>query len=247
MMKKRALLPSLLALGALGLVACGGGDDDETSVASEIETTVESHGEAIRPQVYAGGCPSDDPILRLEVVEGDVPCRVAHRVMQDYGETILRTPPPVAVGDWRCSGQPDRPLVCEKNPGETVTARYGHTSGPPTLSSEQEVERVANSWAVLFGDGPHCNRYMGQPVCERISCERVGNVPIENCTPLSAAFVSSFADATVQEIAVKGHQASVKFSNGGVVLLSGGWDHHYGGPAWTIGKVGENAGREFFD
>jgi hypothetical protein len=167
--------------------------------------------------------------------------------MQDYGETIPATPPPVAVGDWRCSGQPERPLVCEKKQGVTVTARYRDTSGSPTLSSEQEVERVAKGWAVLFGDGAPCNRYMGQPLCERIGCERVGNVPIKNCTPLSAAFMSSFADATVQKIAVKGHRAGVKFSNGGAVGLSGGWDHHYGGPAWTIDEVGENSGREFFD
>ena len=33
-MKKLALLLSLLALGALGLVACGGGDDDEATAAS---------------------------------------------------------------------------------------------------------------------------------------------------------------------------------------------------------------------
>ena len=244
-MKKRALLPSLLALGALGLVAAEEGATMRPP--SRPRSGARSSRTPSRPgPVYAGACPSDDPIRRLEVVQGDVPCRVAHRVMQDYGETILATPPPVAVGDWRCSGQPERPLVCEKKPA-TVTARYRDTSGSPTLSSEQEVKRVANRWAMLFGDDARCNRYMGQPVCERISCERVGNVPIENCTPLSAAFMSSFADATVQEVAVKGRHAAVKFSNGGVVLLSGGWDHHWGGPAWTIGKVGENEGREFFD
>ena len=38
-MKKLALLLSLLALGALGLTACGGGDDEEATAASETETT----------------------------------------------------------------------------------------------------------------------------------------------------------------------------------------------------------------
>ena len=48
-MKKLALLLSplalglsLLALGALGLVACGGSDDDETTAASATETTAAS-------------------------------------------------------------------------------------------------------------------------------------------------------------------------------------------------------------
>ncbi len=41
-MKKLALLLSLLALGALGLVACGGGDDEEATAASATETTDEN-------------------------------------------------------------------------------------------------------------------------------------------------------------------------------------------------------------
>ncbi len=46
-MRKFALqLLSLLALGALGFTACGGGDD-QTTAASETETTVGSGGEAV--------------------------------------------------------------------------------------------------------------------------------------------------------------------------------------------------------
>jgi plastocyanin len=41
-MNKPALLLSLLALAALGLVACGGDDDDQTTATSETETSIDS-------------------------------------------------------------------------------------------------------------------------------------------------------------------------------------------------------------
>ena len=60
----------------------------------------------------------------------------------------------------------------------------------------------------------------------------MGN-PIENCTPVSAAFQQSFADATVEDIKYKGieqvggplgsiYLAAVTYSNGVVVVLGGG-------------------------
>ena len=68
---------------------------------------------------------------------------------------------------------------------------------------------------------------------------------IENCTPVSAAFQRSFADATVEDIALKGiavlgkpvaepvYQAAVKFSNGEVVVFSAGAGVKH--PEWGIG------------
>ena len=46
-MKRPALLLSLLALGALGLVACGGDDDDEETTASAGRVTVTTSDTAV--------------------------------------------------------------------------------------------------------------------------------------------------------------------------------------------------------
>jgi hypothetical protein len=132
-MKKLALLLSLLALGPLGLVACGEGDDDQTTAASETETTLPAK---------------------------------------------------------------------------------------PSPEQVQALKREANEWARLFSRGGVCNKYMGQPICVRL-------------TPVSAAFQRSFADATVEDIKLKGieqvpepvgsiYRAAVKFSNGVVVVFGGG-------------------------
>jgi hypothetical protein len=131
-MNRPALLLSLLALGALGLVACGD-DDDQTTAASETETTLPAK------------------------------------------------PPPAQV---------------------------------------QALRRDANTWARLFSRGGVCNKYMGQPICVRL-------------TPVSAAFQKSFADATIEDIKLKAieqvpppvdsiYRAAVKFSNGEVIMFSGG-------------------------
>jgi hypothetical protein len=155
-MKRRirvAAASSLLALGVLGLNACGGGDDDEGTV---TEATVTP-----------------------ETTEATVP-------------------------------------------SETTT----EAKLPPV--NKQKLTRVANKWASLFATND-CTPIMGQPVCQRLDC-----FDIENCTPMSKAFQRSFADATVEDIALKGiavigkpvaapvHRAAVKFSNGEVVVFSGG-------------------------
>ncbi len=59
-MKKLALLLSLLALGALGLTACGGGDDDQTAAASATDPA--------RKFCHV-------PRYRLAVNQGDISCR----------------------------------------------------------------------------------------------------------------------------------------------------------------------------
>jgi hypothetical protein len=102
------------------------------------------------------------------------------------------------------------------------------------LSREQvrELTRKANDWASLFATDA-CNKYTGQPQCGRLICRRDAVGPrIENCTPVSAAFKKSFADATVEDIkseriALVGwtdrpyYEAAVKFSNGEVVVFGG--------------------------
>jgi hypothetical protein len=159
-MNKPALLLSLMAFGALGLVACGG-DDDQTTAASETETTLPAK---------------------------------------------------------------------------------------PSMEQIQALRRNANEWARQFSRGGVCNKYMGQPMCVRL-------------TPVSAAFQKSFADATVEDIKLKGieqapapigsvHQATVKFSNGEVVVFGGGQPGPEppagscagpgGGCDWNIAEVDQN-------
>ena len=117
-----------------------------------------------------------------------------------------------------------------------------------TLSPEQRIERIGNDWARLYAarDPRHCN-YGGQPLCERLACERPGNRPIENCTRPPSEFRNSFRDATVEDIAIKGRAAVARFSNGEVIKLGedvSGLTH--AGVWWWITKVGGNAGRGFF-
>jgi hypothetical protein len=172
-----ALLLSLLALGELGLVACGGGDDDE-----------------------------------------------------------------------------DTPAEATVSPETTAEARFTtDTKTEARLSGKQvrELKRVANHWAALFAVHS-CNRYMGQPVCQRLLCHHPV-VILENCTPVSRAFRKSFADARIEDIKFKGvihipplndpsYLATVEFSNGQVVAFAGealGREQCYGaGPgvrcAWNF-------------
>ena len=91
----------------------------------------------------------------------------------------------------------------------------------PDLSRKQvqKLKRAANDWASLFATDA-CNKYMGQPQCERLG------------VPVSAAFKKSFADATVEDIKSERkvrvgwtnrpyYEAAVKFSNGEVVVFGG--------------------------
>jgi hypothetical protein len=55
------------------------------------------------------------------------------------------------------------------------------------------------------------------------------------------AFRRSFEDATVVDIVIKGHRAAARFSNGEVVRFWGD------GGTWLVHKIGEDAGRGFFE
>jgi hypothetical protein len=107
-MKRLALLPSLLALGALGLVACGGGDDDQTTAASGTRPT---QGEPAADNKSCGSFGRS----RLAVV-GGVPCDVARNVMRVYG-VQERNP-----GFWKCYGSEANPVCINEAHGlnETV-------------------------------------------------------------------------------------------------------------------------------
>ena len=163
-MKKLALLLSLLALGALGLAACGGGDDEGSATAAKVSADTTTEAKLPREQVQE-------------------------------------------------------------------LKRKGFANIKAKLSREQvqELKRAASDWASLFATNA-CNRYMGQPMCQRLECVR-HFVPIENCKPVSAAFQKSFADATVEDIRSERirpsrtdrpyYEAAVKFSNGEVVVFGG--------------------------
>ena len=103
----------------------------------------------------------------------------------------------------------------------------------------KEIERLGNRWARLFGAGRRCNRLMGQPLCERVDCERVGGQPIRNCNPVSSKVQRSFAGAVVREIVIRGRHAGARFSNGETVRFS------EDGGFWWIDRVGGKAGQKF--
>ncbi len=170
-----------------------------------------------------------------------------------------------ALGLVACGGGDD------EDSATAAKVSAGHHDGgdsPPVTTPEAKLspekmhrlKREANTWASLFADRA-CNRYMGQPMCERLDCIREavsanvrvhGGGRIENCTPVSAAFQKSFADATVEDIKRivlvdywkdrPLHEAAVKFSNGEVVVFvdvpPGGCP---GGPcSWGIADLDRN-------
>lgn len=131
---------------------------------------------------------------------------------------------------------------------------------------EGRIEQIAETWAPLFAAAPHpgaCGefdeqdpqrevaaKYMAQPACEWLACERVATGPIKNCTPVSLASQESFADAAVEDVAMEGGRAAAKFSNGvAVEFVSDPVEQPEDelAPRWLIVKVGGNAAAEFFD
>jgi hypothetical protein len=120
-MRTLALVLSLLAFGVLGLVACGG-DDDETTAGSESkgagseERTAGSEKKAAKDEPASKKSCGEFDRWRL-TVEGDVSCSTAHRVMR--GEVHKGAPRP-----WTCSG-PDAHIDCTKDePGIVIKARF---------------------------------------------------------------------------------------------------------------------------
>jgi hypothetical protein len=266
-MRKLALLLSLLALGALGLVVFDGGDDDQTTAVvfeggdddqttavSEAETAGERY-QNLRPYYgspeqkieqagnawaanFAAGGPGDHCGYMTQPACERIACERAG------GSTIRNCTPPSA--EFRRSFEGATVVDVVAIEGRQAAARFSNgetvvlfdASGvwlikkvgwnqEAKLSPEQmqalkrgrgkqvqELKRRANDWASLFATN-NCNRYMGQPICERMG-------------PVSAAFQKSFADATVEDIMFKGvevipvghiYLATVKFSNGEAVVF----------------------------
>jgi hypothetical protein len=175
---KLARLLSLLALGALGLVACGGGDDDQSGAASETDTTTEA---TARPD-YALG-------------------KLSERARKNVREQVQEL------------------------------KRDANTEAKLSPEQVQALKREANEWARLFSRGWVCNKYTGQPMCVRLSGSGPGAGV--HAPSVSAEFRKSFADATVEDIRSERivlagwrdrplYVAAVKFSNGEVVVFSGG-------------------------
>jgi hypothetical protein len=107
-----------------------------------------------------------------------------------------------ALGLVACGGDDDEGTTPEAKPFRTQV---------------QELERAANDWASRFATD-YCTPNMGEGHCNRLES-------------VSAAFQTSFADATAEDIEFKGvegrpnsplYRAAVKFSNGEVVVFIGG-------------------------
>jgi plastocyanin len=120
-MNKPALLLSLLALAALGLVACGG-DDEGSDASAETDTTTAT----ARPDTTADNksCGRFGR-YRFAVAEGDVSCRVARRVMRANACPHSGIPgchsSPKMPGSWSCGGS-DAKWVCVNEAGEMIKA-----------------------------------------------------------------------------------------------------------------------------
>jgi hypothetical protein len=122
------------------------------------------------------------------------------------------------------------------------------TAPERTLTPEQAVEWTAAEWARLFAAShpAACERFMTQPACERVECMRVGNQPVENCTPVSPAFRRSFRAAEVTNLRVDGRYAGVAFSNGRTALLTRVSGSEAGG-VWWIAKFRGNPARALLE
>src|SRR5262245_7080036 len=124
-MSRLALLFSLLAFGALGLLTCD--DDDETATAeTDVITSDYAQDPPGRGPVAVAGDPDacgDYPgpggyPIRIEVVEGVLACREARSVLKQYGLAPDRNPPA-----WSCMSEGDHLVECEK-PGVAFAGHF---------------------------------------------------------------------------------------------------------------------------
>jgi hypothetical protein len=183
-MIKPALLLSVLALAVLGLVACGGGDDEDSATAAKAsaDTTTEATGP---PNTTTEAKLSREQVQELKA-------KLSREQVQEL-------------------------------------KRDANTEAKLSREQVQALEREANEWARDFSRGGVCDKYMGQPTCAAL-----GSAPPDlGERDVSEAFQESFADATVEDIESERielagwadhplYVAAVKFSNGEVVVFSGG-------------------------
>ena len=155
-MTRFALLLSLLAVGALGLVAC---DDDGETATTEPEVITSAFGAGGRvagpnaPDAcgdYHGKRPGGFHV-RIELLEGVLRCREALRVLTNRYRGSHYQPP------WSCGGESDALVECEK-PG---VAFAGHLYCPesPTGALCRRVE-AGQGGRVDAAGGPYaCGDY----------------------------------------------------------------------------------------
>jgi hypothetical protein len=199
------VVAALAAVIALLLAGCFGDEDPTT------ETTVSPDTGEVAPDPDTGEIALDPDTgeIALDPDTGELfdPGEVAH---PDTGEISPDTPTGPKPGEARLSPEQE-------------------------IEAKRKIERIGNEWASRFAVAPNpdvCSegtaahpfrgpgKYMGQPLCEHLACQRVGPVVIKNCTPVSQALQYSFADATVEKVVIKGGQAvAARFSNGEVVAI----------------------------
>jgi hypothetical protein len=195
LVKKLALLLSLVALAALGLVACGGGDDED----SATEAKASAH-----TTTTATACPD-----YTDYIQGKLSSELACKNVRAQVQELKAKLPPEQMQELKLEGNIEAKLSTEQ---------------------VQALRLEANEWARDFSRGGVCDKYMGQPICVRLSGSGPGAGV--HATRVSAAFQKSFADATVEDIKSVRielvrwtdsplHVAAVKFSNGEVVVFDG--------------------------
>jgi hypothetical protein len=243
-MNNPALLLSLLALAALGLVACGGGNDDQTTVASaDTRTPVAPTPVKYATKVVPKG--TGNKAIRSGSATRYTPSGTGARKAETDTTTEAKLSREQKQELWAKLSRKQKQELKAKLSREQVQELRRDANTEAKLSPEQvqALRLEANEWARHFSRGGVCDKYMGQPICVAL-------------TPVSEAFQKSFADATVEDIKSERielagwtdrplYVAAVKFSNGEVVVFSGG-DESFtcagGGDAciWSFGDLDQN-------
>ena len=89
--------------------------------------------------------------------------------------------------------------------------------GESTASDEEQVEQVAGAWAEPFGNGDEAMCQYLHPDLAPEACAEAGY--LDGSLTQSSELQSSFADATVEGVEIRGDTALVEFSNGHTVKL----------------------------
>jgi hypothetical protein len=239
------LLLSLLALGALGLVACSGGDDnDDTTREAKLspERRVEQVGNEWAP-LFAGRerfCElMTQPAcgrVNCETISGPIAnCTPpSSKFRKSFEGATVRD---VAIMDGKAATRfsNGEAVALEKVNIPDPLAEDGDRLGwlihevGGNAGAAEFITKVGNAWAPLFAEdnSAACEFMFGQPLCEEFF-GRVGEPP-EAGRP--SAFQRSFANATVERVEVEDaeqikakdetpielHRAAAEFSNGEVL------------------------------
>jgi hypothetical protein len=268
---RRALLLSLLALGALGLVACSGGDDDDertTDARLSAEQRIEQAGNEwaalfagrerfceLMTQPACGRVNCEDiggPIENCTPPSPDFRQSFEDATVKDVAITGDKAAARFSNGETveleKVQNIPD-PLAEDGDRVGWLIHRFGGDAGDVAF-----ITKVGNAWAPLFAeDNSAAGEFMfGQPLAERFF-GRVGEPP-EVGRP--SAFQRSFVNATVERVELRDakqiktvdgtpielHRAVAEFSNGEVVEFIEETERpRFALGVWFIDDVGGNA------